>query len=75
MDASPAATDEIDDDEDAERFSPGEEMLPGLLARPRSATEVPRLLEAILPAGEAGLWPEWASTRVPAWSRPQQARA
>jgi serine/threonine protein kinase len=31
MDASPAVTDEIDD-ECAERFSPGEEMLPGLLA-------------------------------------------
>ena len=50
-------------------------MEPDPEARPRSATEVLRLLESILPDGEDGLWPEWASTRLPAWSPPQRARA
>lgn len=69
MDASLAATDGTGGDECAERFPPGEEMLPGLLAwvmlgdgrRSQtwlgavSATEALALLETILPDGEDGL--------------------
>jgi serine/threonine protein kinase len=50
-------------------------MEPDPEARPRSAAEVLCLLESILPNGEEALWPEWASTRLPVWSRQDRTSA